>query len=402
MRANRDTRETVQLAVLYVDDEQASIKYFARVFTQSFRVLTATSVAEAKDILESESDRIGVLITDQRMPVETGVELLNCVRQRYPDIVRLLTTAYADLDEAMAAVNSGGIHRYILKPWDLDSLSSELHGAMELYRNRRHERDLLQARRRTMVSLASYIAHEVSTPLAAIHTTVEGVMAYWPQVIDGYRRSVEVGLVDGVPETTLDFVEGAPRELLSLVRRSNALIRLLLMNAAEDAQDRSSYVVFPMRKCVDEALRTYFFSKGERELVTVEGGSFDAFGSELLLIYVIHNLLRNSLYAIRRAKKGEIWIRLEAGTTHNQLVFLDTGTGIPLRSVPHVFDEFFSEKGAGSGTGLGLSFCHRVMTAFDGNIECDSREGEYTQFELTFPRVADAAGAPERLGGEKT
>ncbi len=401
MRAETDTRQTMQPAVLYVDDEPGSIKYFARAFSRDFRVLTAAGVAEARKLMESDSDQIGVLITDQRMPVETGVELLIYVKQLYPDIVRLLTTAYADLDEAMAAVNTGEIYRYVLKPWDLEALRSDLQGAMELYRRRRHERDLLQARRRTMISLASYVAHEVSTPLSAIHSAVDGVMAHWPHVIHGYRRSVEAGLVDALPESTLEFVDSAPRMLLSLVGRSNALIRLLLMNAAEDAQDQSSYVVFSMRKCVDEALRTYFFNSREKELVIVEGRSFDVLGSELLLIYVIHNLLRNSLYAIRRAGKGGIRIRLQKRLPHNQLIFWDTGTGISPQALPRVFEEFFSNKGAGSGTGLGLAFCRRVMTAFEGNIECHSREGEYTAFELTFPPVRDAAGPPQRLGGKK-
>jgi len=402
MRLEKERNETVQPAVLYVDDEQASLKYFARAFEQDFRILTAASVAEAKGLLESESDQVGVLITDQRMPIETGVELLDCVKRRYPDIVRLLTTAYADLDEAMAAVNNGEIFRYLLKPWDLDALRADLHSAMDLYRRRRHERDLLQARRRTMISLASYVAHEVSTPLSAIHTAIESIQGHWPEVVQGYRRSVEAGFVHSVPESTLEFIAGAPHMLLSLVGRSNALIRLLLMNAAEDAQDQSGYVVFPVRKCVDEALRTYFFSKGEKDLITVEGKGFDVFGSELLLSYVIYNLLRNAIHAIRRAGKGRIWIRLKSGSDHNHLVFRDTGTGISPQSVPHVFEEFFSDTGAGSGTGMGLPFCRRVMTAFSGNIECRSAEGEYTELELTFPKVGDAPVAPKRRGGDKT
>ena len=380
---------TARPAVLFVDDEPHSIKYFARAFERDFRVLTAASVAEAEELLAKESDEVGVLITDQRMPVQTGVQLLDRVKSNYPDIVRLLTTAYADLDDAVVAVNRGEIHRYILKPWDIEALRAELHNALDLYRRRRYEKDLLQARRRTIISLASHIAHELSTPLSTIQTAVSSMREYLPDLIQGYRHGVEAGFSAAIPPPMLDFVDATPGMVLSLVERTNMLIRLLLMNAAEDAEDRTCYTVFPVRQCIDDALRTYPFGKGEETLVTVEGQGFEAFGSELLLSYVIYNLLRNSLDAINEARKGEIRMRLVPGATHHRLFFRDTGAGISPKVLPNIFKEFYSGKAEGRGTGMGLPFCRRVLHAFGGDIECRSREGECTELELTFPRVEE-------------
>ena len=380
---------TARPAVLFVDDEPHSIKYFARAFERDFRVLTATSVAEAEELLATESDEVGVLITDQRMPVQTGVQLLDHVKAHYPDIIRLLTTAYADLDDAVVAVNRGEIHRYILKPWDIEALRAELHNALDLYRRRRYEKDLLQARRRTIISLASHIAHELSTPLSTIQTAVSSMREYLPDLIQGYRHGVEAGFSTAIPQPMLDFVDATPGMVLSLVERTNMLIRLLLMNAAEDAEDRTCYLLFPVRQCIDDALRTYPFRQGEEALVTVEGQGFEAFGSELLLSYVIYNLLRNSLDAINEARKGEIRVRLVPGETRHRLLFRDTGAGISPKVLPHIFKEFYSGKAEGRGTGMGLPFCRRVLNAFGGDIECRSREGEYTELELTFPRVEE-------------
>ncbi|HET8700378.1 MAG TPA: response regulator [Nitrococcus sp.] len=132
-------------AVLYVDDEEKALKYFRRaVSDQALAVHTAASVAEALTVLEAHGSEIGVLITDQRMPGQTGVDLLRRVREDWPDIIRLLTTAYSDLDEAIEAVNRGEIFRYITKPWDIRQLRAELAQALEIHRLRLERSLLLQ------------------------------------------------------------------------------------------------------------------------------------------------------------------------------------------------------------------------------------------------------------------
>jgi response regulator RpfG family c-di-GMP phosphodiesterase len=124
-------------SILYVDDESQSIKYFTRAFGTEFRVLTAGSTAEAEEILAAEAQGktggVGVLVTDQRMPLETGVQLLARVKERYPTVIRLLTTAYAELSDAVSAVNRGEIHRYILKPWDMESLRADLRVCLQVH-----------------------------------------------------------------------------------------------------------------------------------------------------------------------------------------------------------------------------------------------------------------------------
>jgi len=131
-------------AVLFVDDEEKAQKYFRMAYTNDFPVLTAGSVPEALEVLKRHGSDIGVLITDQRMPGQQGVDLLKRAREDWPEIVRILTTAYSDLDDAIAAVNRGEILRYVTKPWDIQALRAELIHAMDFFLLRR-ERDLLMA-----------------------------------------------------------------------------------------------------------------------------------------------------------------------------------------------------------------------------------------------------------------
>ncbi len=130
--------------ILFVDDEQVTRKMFERIAAREFRVLTADSVAGAREILDRHGQEIGVLLTDQRMPGGLGVELLEYCREAYPDIVRMLTTAYSDLADAIAAVNRGEIMRYIEKPWtNIDALLIDLRVAMRFHSLELENRKLL-------------------------------------------------------------------------------------------------------------------------------------------------------------------------------------------------------------------------------------------------------------------
>jgi two-component system probable response regulator PhcQ len=107
-----------KFAVLYVDDEDRSLTNFARAYSENFRILTASNAQEGFKLFEQHAEEIGILMTDQRMPGEKGVWLLERARQLRPRVLRILVTAFADMDAAIAAVNEGAIYKYLNKPWD--------------------------------------------------------------------------------------------------------------------------------------------------------------------------------------------------------------------------------------------------------------------------------------------
>src|SRR3979490_3006356 len=99
--------EYKKFAILYVDDEEKSLKYFVRAFEDEFRILTAPNAQEGFKLLEQHADEIGLLMTDQRMPGEKGVWLLEKARQLRPRVLRILVTAFADMEPPFAAATSG-------------------------------------------------------------------------------------------------------------------------------------------------------------------------------------------------------------------------------------------------------------------------------------------------------
>lgn len=157
--------------ILYVDDEAMALKYFERLVSPLAPVLTATSVEEGRAMLAAHGAEIAVLVCDQRMPGEYGNELLRHAREYYPGVVRMLTTAYSELGDAIEAINTGEIYRYINKPWELESLRADLKNALELA-ELRSERDSLM-RDRLMAQQGQLLANRLSALLmvgAAVHS----------------------------------------------------------------------------------------------------------------------------------------------------------------------------------------------------------------------------------------
>jgi two-component system probable response regulator PhcQ len=137
-----DLQDYQKCAILYVDDEEKSLKYFTRAFGDKFKVLSAANASDGYRLLEQHRDEIALLITDQRMPGEKGVEFLQRARQLHPTAIRILTTAYSDFDVIIDAVNSAAISKCVTKPWDISELEVILKEACERYAEQR-ERDLL-------------------------------------------------------------------------------------------------------------------------------------------------------------------------------------------------------------------------------------------------------------------
>lgn len=126
--------EPAPVRVLFVDDEENILKSLARLFMdEDFEVITASSARDGLRIL-METEDVGVIVSDQRMPEITGVQFLGQVREMVPDALRIMLTGYADLSATMDAINRGGAFRYITKPWNDEELVQTIRDAVNQYR----------------------------------------------------------------------------------------------------------------------------------------------------------------------------------------------------------------------------------------------------------------------------
>lgn len=145
--------------ILLVDDEMGNLDNMLFALELSFDIITATSGAEALEIMARE--KIAVIVCDQRMPELDGAELLSLVKQTYPQTIRILITAYSDIDAAVTAINKGDIFRYIKKDIPISEIESYIKQAIDYYQvrdeNKRLYDELNQGTMQTITALAKTI-----------------------------------------------------------------------------------------------------------------------------------------------------------------------------------------------------------------------------------------------------
>ena len=132
--------------IIVVDDEAANLRLLERLFRHDYEVITAESGEEALRLL-SEHDA-ALIITDQRMPNMTGVELLKRTAEIRPHMVRIILTGYTDVETLVEAINSGLVYKYVTKPWNNEELRLTVSRALEHYETNkgRHELEMMNQR----------------------------------------------------------------------------------------------------------------------------------------------------------------------------------------------------------------------------------------------------------------
>lgn len=242
-----------------------------------------------------------------------------------------------------------------------------------------------------MALVSASIAHELRTPLAGIKSVLYGLENCLPALIEGYRLAVENKLMDAeINPAYLSPLQEIAANIDRKVDHCNTVIDMLLTNLAHNRISTENFKKCSIWECVNQALEKYTFTGEQRALIQVNiQQDFHFFGKEMLIIHILFNLLKNAFYFIQKAGKGGIQIWTEQNKEGmNSLHFKDTGQGIPEDALPHIFDQFFTQS-THHGAGIGLAFSKMVMEAHQGTISCHSVYGQYAEFVLEFPLIAE-------------
>ena len=372
-------------SILFVDDEEITRHYFTRICKSDFEVLTAQDVNQALDILEMDHENIAVLLTDQRMPGLRGGQLLVTARKLYPDIVRMLTTAYMDIDEAIESVNQGEIFRYLDKPWDIDKLRASLFDAMHLFLARKKERNLLDHRREGLFLMAGKIADEIRTPLRKIVAANSFL-----------KRCENIEVLTGRVKTLpvqQSKIEKALNEVETESKKAMIFMEMLQLSFHDNQQEPDPGQIHSMLECINESLSRYPFWAGERSKFHLDQQNDFVFkGPQIMMVHVFFSLIRHALESIdnHNGDSGVVEIIIEPDAEMNRVVMRDNGRGIPADQLPNIFNEIVSDNfGGNTSTEAGLAYCRKTLVFLSGRIDCVSEEGESTQFTLSLPLCGD-------------
>lgn len=244
-----------------------------------------------------------------------------------------------------------------------------------------------QEKLKILASVGAELAHELRTPLLNIKREANAILN-----ADEARFAPETTIDDkSVINQDVNTFELKATAILDELEHTNTVIEMLLVGLGNDQISRDKLSLHDMRTVIDKAVGRYPFSSDQEKskIHTEESKGFLFLGSDILMLHVLFNLIKNALRFTEH--DGVISITCQPGLHHNRVIVKNTGKGISLKQQALIFDVFFTSAKAGKGFGIGLPFSQKVMARFGGAIHCDSRINEYTAFTLSFPVVSEQA-----------
>jgi signal transduction histidine kinase len=373
--------------VLAIDDEENILATLQRHFlTEPYKLVTTTQMGQAWEILSRE--KIKVVISDQRMPGVSGVQFLKDVKEKYPDVMRILLTGHADMQAAEEAVNQGGVYRFLTKPWNVEDIRATVRKAIEnhdlIVENRKLFDETRAANARLIQAntdlqklydkqkeFTSTVSHELRTPLASIKMALDIILSGTP----GPLTSGQSDFL-GRAKANVDRLNRLINDILDLSKMESG--RILMKIQPGDLNQTVAESLVPQESVarakgiglsceIDPALGPVMFDKDR-------------------MLQVLYNLVGN---AIKFTEKGAVKVLVKGDLQANtvRITVEDTGPGIKPEDIPKLFEKFQQLESSSKvgGTGLGLVIVKTIIECHGGKVWIESNVGEGSRFIFLMP-----------------
>ncbi|AMP36477.1 sensor histidine kinase [Ralstonia solanacearum] len=229
---------------------------------------------------------------------------------------------------------------------------------------------LIDQKQHGMALALGTVAHELRTPLASLALTAKGIQNRLPEAVRADHPDLPA------------LLQAVERMRADVLRATNS-IELLVANSKDPLAVSTAW--FDPHEAIRAAIDAYPFEPGTRSHVRIAPSmGLRVLGNAGLFEHIITNLTKNALEAIQRVGKGDIRIGYERMPQAVEIVVRDTGAGVSPVVLKRMFQPFFSHP-AHRGTGIGLTFCRKVLRGWGASISCRSVEHEFTEFRIRFP-----------------
>jgi len=375
-------------AVLYVDDEPINLRVFDANFRDRFKIITCQLPTEALAILANRGHEIGILISDQRMPELTGVELLERANEIAPDVLRMVITAYSDVQAVIDAVNRGRVSRYFVKPWIKEDLLAALEDAMRIFvlqsRIREIEARMLRSERLAAIGQVSAgIAHELMNPIAYMTQNIEALRTELKVLAEYVSPCLQKQRDEEVEHTLKELPQ-----ILNDIETGSKHIRQVALGIRGHAQSAEEPTEAELADVAGFAAKLARSEMKQRSKLAVDGPPVKIAGGPVQLCQVLLNLIVNAAQSLEGSdRQGMIRVSWELEGDWVRVIVKDNGVGIPPELQDKVFEPLFTTKAPEVGTGLGLSICKELVGRMGGEIKLHSTVGVGTAVELRLRRA---------------
>jgi len=370
-----------KIDLVIVDDEKNVLNSLRRLFrNEAFEVFLTTDHTEAMEVLARNP--VKVVMSDQKMTKITGIELLRSVKEKYPEVVNILFTGYADLKMATEAINKGEVYKFINKPWDDEDLKSAVKEALDKYDLEEKNRSLTKNVKKQNTKLKKLyeaqkdftlmVSHELRAPLAAMRMAVDFVAK---------------GSAGKVNAKQKDLLEKASNSAGSLNRIIDDILEfsklefdVIHVKMGQNRIDKVIEEVVLIHEPVARKKGIHIKAEPDKGIGRV---SFD----RDRITQVLNNLINN---AVKFTTSGGVTVKSVVDRSSKKVVVsvLDTGIGIQKENIPELFKKFkrfadISENG-GKGTGVGLAICKAIIDQHGGKIWVESKFGSGSSFHFSL------------------
>ena len=356
--------EPQKIKVLYLDDEQNNLISFKASFRYMFHILTANNVGEALKLLEQHTD-IRVIFSDQRMPDKTGVQFFENVRVTFPDPIRILITAFTDVDTIIDAINLGNIFRYVKKPWTETDIITAINEANKFYTGNKLmllKNTELEKAYDELDKFAYSVTHDMRGPLLSILGA-----------IDVAREMDQVNEMKG---------------MLSMMKESVHNLDAFIQNIHDYYNVKRGELVITelnFNDIVDEQIATYQLTAKMNQIrFNTDVSQKEIFrGDTMSMKIILNNLLSNAFKYQKKnndKKLVELALKVEEGMVTIEIK--DNGIGIAGNHIGDIFNMFFRASSQEAGSGFGLYNVKDALLKLNGEIKVDSILNQGTTFQV--------------------
>lgn len=354
-------------SILYVDDEYDNLVVFSSRFKKRYDVHIARDANEALQILENT--KIQLVVSDQRMPGMTGVQLLEIVKEKYPDVVRIILTGHTDPNEIIHAINKSNIYYFVRKPWDGQELQLLIDKSLAYYNLRQRNKELLQRLYVTINELEIFYyraSHDLRGPIASLMGLL--LLAKNEKGIDQMN-------------TYLDMLEDCAHKLEEVIRKISSVS--LVEQANEDEE------VIDLNEVLQDVLRVLGEEIAEKsirvDLSIAPNINYTARRS--LIKNLFENLIENSVHFSDTQKESKQINIVVSSKTGLLIEIIDNGVGIESSKIDSIFHAFYRGNESSKGNGLGLYIVKKTVDVLGGKISVSSSPFVGTSMRIELPET---------------
>jgi len=358
-----------KIKILYVDDEPENLVGFKAALRLDYQILTALSVPEAISCLNDHPE-VRIIFCDQRMPGKTGVDFFEEIRVSHPLPVRIMLTAYTDVESIIDAINKGNIFRYVKKPWTEADIIWAIDEANKFYMANSMlavKNDELEKAYNELNKFAYSVSHDIRGPLSGILGAINLAR-----------------FIDDVDEM---------KELLFLMEKSVLKLDTYVLSMHDYyslQRGELKITEIDFNKIIDE-LQAIYATNSKTNNVTFKTSvkQDEIFLNDIApLKLILNNLLSNAFkYQDKTKINRSVELNVEVKKGAATIYIIDNGIGILESHQTEIFNLFFRSNSLEVGSGFGLYNVKSALLKLNGQIEVDSVLNQGATFKVTIPSI---------------